>query len=238
MFSFSGGWPAYVPVAKRRLQAEKKIKALSKKGQVVSPIKLDGKTIAKTFWGKAWCNNLERYNDYENRLPRGRTYVRNGFVIDLQITKGQVKAMVIGSHVYHSSISIQKVSLKRWKSLVESCTGQIGSMLELVQGKFSKSVMEFMTHEATGLFPDPKEISLDCSCPDGAYLCKHLAAVLYGVGARLDQSPELLFALRHVDHQDLITAVSTMPVLKKGRRSKKTIQESGLSDVFGIEIEK
>lgn len=230
------GFAPYVPVAKRRLLAEKKVKALTKKGQKIEPIKIEGRTIACTFWGKAWCHNLERYGDYENRIPRGRTYVRNGSVLDLQISKGQVTGMVNGSSIYHTSITIKELKKDAWHRLVESCTGQIGSALELLQGKFSKSVMEIMTCNKTGLFPNPDEISMRCSCPDGAYMCKHLAAMLYGVGARLDHAPELLFVLRHVEPSDLISAATKMPAITKGKKNKKTIIDSDLSDIFGIEV--
>lgn len=236
MCSYYRGWAPYVSVAKRRLEAEKKVKAMVKKGEKISPVQIEGRSIANTFWGKAWCVNLENYSDYENRMPRGRTYVRNGSVLDLQISKGKVTGMVSGSNIYHTSITIKELKQTTWKKLVKSCVGQIESVFELLQGTFSKSVMEIMTDEKTGLFPEPDEISMKCTCPDGAYMCKHLAAMLYGVGARLDNSPELLFVLRHVEHTDLITAATKMPTVSKGRKSKKIIADSELSDVFGIDI--
>ena len=74
-----------------------RLSKLKKKGQSIAPVTIEGRVIARSFWGKSWCTNLERYSDYENRLPRGRTYVRNGSVVDLQIAKGAVAAMVAGS---------------------------------------------------------------------------------------------------------------------------------------------
>src|SRR6202048_743999 len=97
---YEWGWRPYVSVAERRRQAQREMAKLTKKGQTVSPVVIEGRTIVKTFWGKAWCENLERYSDFANRLPRGRTYVRNGSVIDLQITPGEIKAMVSGSEIY------------------------------------------------------------------------------------------------------------------------------------------
>lgn len=179
---------------------------------------------------------FEKYGDYENRIPRGRTYVRNGSILDLQISKGQVTGMVNGSDIYRTSIIIKEIKKEDWHHLVKSCTGQIGSILELLQGKFSQSVMELMTRDKIGLFPSPQEISMKCSCPDSAYMCKHLAAMLYGIGARLDHSPELLFTLRHVEAQDLISAATKTPVVTKGRKSKKAIIDSELSDIFGIDV--
>jgi uncharacterized Zn finger protein len=184
MSRYYGGWAPYVSVAARRRQAEREMEKLRKKGAVVSPVKLEGKKIAATFWGKAWCDNLESYHDYENRLPRGRTYVRNGSVVDLQIAQREVSAMVSGSSIYTVKITIGEVAKAHWKSICADCSGGIDSLVELLQGRFSKGVMERICRQGAGLFPKPSEIRFSCSCPDSASMCKHVAAVMYGVGAR------------------------------------------------------
>lgn len=226
-------WPEYVPVAKRKAQAAKKIAEMSKKGQALIPIIIEGKKISCSVWGQAWCKHLESFSDYENRLPRGRTYVRNGSVIDLKIEAGKILALVQGSSLYKIQIDIGKVCPDKWKCITTSCSAQIGSVIELLQGRLSSSIMAIMTDKHSGLFPLPKEICLKCSCPDSATMCKHIAAVLYGIGARLDTSPELLFILRGVDHMDLIAAAS---VTTTKTAKSKTI-EADLGDVFGIELE-
>lgn len=232
-----GYWKPYVPVAKRRAQAEKRVARANKAGQAMQPVVIAGRTIARTFWGKAWCDNLEAYSDFENRLPRGRTYVRNGSVIDLQIEPGKVKARVIGSSLYEIEIGIAAVPDAHWKLLAKECTGSIASLVELLQGKLSKAVMERICQPKTGLFPVPKDIRLDCSCPDWATMCKHVAAVLYGVGARLDQQPELLFTLRQVDANDLVTQAAELPVrTKKAPPKVRVLADAELADVFGIEM--
>src|SRR6266404_3402692 len=205
MYYGGWGWRPYVSVAQRQAQAMRKIAQLKKKGRAVSPVEIEGRGIATTFWGKAWCENLERYGDYANRLPRGRTYVRNGFVIDLQIAFGEVKALVSGSSIYKVAVKITPVSKARWKSICKDCAGAIDSLVELLQGRFSKGVMERICRENTGLFPRSSEIQFTCSCSDHASMCKHIAAVLYGVGARLDERPELLFRLRAVDETELLS---------------------------------
>src|SRR5262245_2228426 len=161
----------YVPVAQRRAEAAKLTARLQKQGKTISPVKIEGRTIARTFWGKAWCEHLEKYSDYANRLPRGRTYVRNGSVIDLQITPGKITALVSGSEVYTITIDIDKLSDQRWKVVKAQCAGQIGSVLELLKGRFDKSVMAILTDRDKGIFPAPKEIATSCSCPDWAGLC-------------------------------------------------------------------
>ncbi len=230
-------WPEYVPVAEKKRQAAKKIDALEKKGIKLHPVIITGRMIAKTFWGKAWCQNLESYSDFSNRLPRGRTYVRNGSVIDLQITKGQIRAQVAGSSVYKVSIDIHPMILSKWQELVSICSGKIESLIELLQGKFSKNVMEILTEKERGLFPKPKEIAMTCSCPDYAGMCKHIAAVLYGVGAVLDESPEYLFQLRHVEHIDLIATASATNALMQDNTKENSLQEEDLSSLFGIEMD-
>jgi uncharacterized Zn finger protein len=225
----------YVPVAKRRAQAAREVEKRKKKGHAISPVQIEGRTIARTFWGKAWCDNLESYSDYDNRLPRGRTYVRNGSVVDLQIQPGKITALVSGSDLYTISIGISMLPPEHWRAVKSRCAGQIGSLVELLQGKLSRGVMDVVTAHENGLFPKPREIKLACSCPDGARMCKHVAAVLYGVGARLDHQPELLFLLRKVDHLELI-AEAVPHAGKKSTTKTKTLIESELAGVFGIEL--
>ena len=211
---------------------------MRKKGLDVLPILIDGRVIAKTFWGKAWCENLESYSDFENRLPRGRTYVRNGSVVHLEIQPGRISALVSGSELYSVEITISSLPDPHWKCVKSQCAGQIGSLVELLQGRLSRSVMDVVTQRGGGLFPKPAEIKMTCSCPDWAGMCKHVAAVMYGVGARLDDKPELLFLLRKVDHLELIAgAVDSAPIAGAGKsRGKKTIAARDLADVFGIEM--
>ena len=232
------GWKPYVPVAKRRAQALKAAAKAAKTGAKLEPVAASRGAIAKTFWGKAWCENLEHYSDFENRLPRGRAYARNGSVIDLKITQGKVQAQVMGSSLYKVFVNVTAVPAQQWQALSADCAGSIDSLVELLQGRLSKAVMERICVPKTGLFPAPKEIEFDCSCPDWAAMCKHVAAVLYGVGARLDQQPELLFTLRRVHAKDLVaqagaglTKTTTAPT------AGKLLDGALLADVFGIEMD-
>ena len=231
-----GYWKPYLSIAKRKAQAQSKLKKLQKGGLDVQPIHIEGRKIAKSFWGAAWCDHLESFSDYDNRIPRGRTYVRNGSVCHLAIQKGKIEAMVSGSRMYKVEVSITRLHKDRWADVKKKCTGHVSSVLELLQGKLSAAVMGVVTDKETGLFPSPRQINFSCDCPDYASMCKHIAAVLYGVGARLDHQPELLFTLRGVDHHELITAdiaVTDSPVKKGGRRR---IDADALSDVFGIDM--
>lgn len=232
------GFAPYVPVAERKAKAAAKLKKLQAQGTPLQPVVLQGRTIASTFWGKAWCKNLESYMDYENRLPRGRSYVRNGSVLHLDMKPGVITAKVDGSSLYAVKIKIAPVVPAKWHQLCQDCAGQIGSLLELLAGTLSDRVMGVMTRKETGLFPSPQEITLTCSCPDRATMCKHVAAVLYGVGARLDQQPDLLFLLRSVDQAQLVSrAVEADITAGTGQADAGTLGESDLADVFGIEFD-
>ncbi len=227
------GWPAYVPVAKRRAKAKRAMDKLRKKGMMIQPIDIEGRKITRTFWGDAWCQHLEQFSDYANRLPRGKTYVRNGSVCHLAIEQGKINAIVSGSELYAITITIKPLPKSRWAVIQKNCAGKIGSLLELLEGRLSDSVMAVVTDPKTGLFPGSKDIKLHCDCPDWASLCKHLAASLYGVGALLDKQPELLFTLRGVDHNALISTDITIPTTSTSRR--RLVADA--SDVFGINLD-
>jgi uncharacterized Zn finger protein len=216
----------------------KKMEALRKKGVDIQPIEIEGRKIAKTFWGEAWCAHLESFSDYENRLPRGRTYVRNGSVCHLAIARGKIEAKVAGSEIYNLGVRIKTLPAKKWSAVKRRCAGRIGSLLELLEGRLSDHVMEVVTDRDKGLFPLPGEISFDCDCPDWALMCKHVAAVLYGVGARLDEKPELLFKLRGVNHEELIEADAEAALSAATSSGKsKRLAAGDLGDVFGIDID-
>lgn len=227
-------WAPYVPVAEQRARARREMAKLKKRGKHVQPIEIEGRAIARSFWGKGWCDHLESFADFANRLPRGRRYARNGSVCHLEIRPGRVEAIVSGSELYDVTIGITQLEAAAWKSIKAKCAGQIGSMLELLQGKLSREVMGVVTERDRGLFPKPREIALDCSCPDWATMCKHVAAALYGVGHRLDHQPDLLFLLRDVDAAELIATEIVLP----GREAASdALADEALSDIFGIDLD-
>ena len=231
------GHREYLPVARRRANAAKEVAKLKKQGRGVSPVVIEGRKIATSFWGKAWCDNLERYSDFANRLPRGRTYVNNGSVIDLQIARGKVEALVSGSEIYRVKIDMAVAAPARCKAICADCAGSVGSIVELLQGRFSKHVMERVCREANGLFPAPKEIKMSCSCPDWAGMCKHVAATLYGVGARLDHDPDLLFTLRGVDRSELVSAGADLSITEAAAGGERVLVDDDLAALFGLELD-
>jgi uncharacterized Zn finger protein len=232
-----GGWPPYVSAAERRLRVAREAQKLRRKGGSVEPVTTEGRQIASTFWGKAWCDNMESYRDFESRLPRGRSYVRNGSVLDLQIAPGKVTALVSGSSLYRVAIDITQLPKKKWGAIRADCAGGIDSLVGLLQGRLSKAVMERLCRQDAGLFPKPSEIRFSCTCPDFASMCKHVAAALYGVGARLDRKPELLFRLRAVNETELVADIDvSLPISRKGMRSDKILEGGDLSALFGLEM--
>lgn len=207
-------------------------------GRTPQPVRVTHhRAIATTFWGKAWCKNLEAYSDYENRLPRGRTYARNGSILHLEIDQGSVKAMVRGTSLYQIVLHIEPVPEAQWRSIRAECGGQIDSLVELLQGKLSAGVMAVVTRPGQGLFPTPSQILLSCNCPDWATMCKHVAATLYGVGARLDEQPELLFRLRGVDPAELVPgAIDRGLAFSKSARGV-VLAADHLAEIFGADID-
>jgi uncharacterized Zn finger protein len=235
-FGYYSGWPAYVPVTERRKKAAREIARLRTAGQNVTPVVIEGRKIAASFWGKAWCDNLESYQDYANRVERGRSYVRNGAVIDLRIGPREVRAKVIGSEIYSILITIKPLPAAAWTSICTDCAGRVDSLVALLQGRLSKPVMERVCRQADGLFPKPAEIRFSCSCPDSASMCKHVAAALYGAGARLDAEPELLFRLRAVDAGEIFANLdAALPASRSGGAGAR-LDAGDLSDIFGIDM--
>lgn len=237
------GYPEYVTVAEKKAKAAQKLTQLQKKMPGIQPVVLAGSALARTWWGKSWNQNLERYADYSNRIGRGRGYVRHGAVLDLRIAAGKVTALVQGSSSkpYEVKISIKAIGKPQWAVIKKQCDGRLKSLQDLLAGKFPKELSEIFLTEGKGLFPLPKEISFDCSCPDWASMCKHVAATLYGIGARLDEDPSLFFTLRAVRTDDLVTEAiqdKTAELLKKAKqKSAKAFDEADLSSLFGIELD-
>ena len=227
-------WPAYVSLAERRRQAALAVAKLRRAGTSTTPVTITGRLIATTFWGRAWCETMESYGDYESRLPRGRTYVRNGSVIDLQIAPRRVTALVSGSEIYKVSITIKQAATTQWRAICADCAGGIDSLVELLQGRLSDGVMARLCRQQNGLFPKPADIRFSCTCPDHASMCKHVAAVLYGIGARLDQMPELLFRLRAVDANDLVSRIDAALPVPEG--SEKVLHADNVSALFGLDM--
>ncbi len=229
-------FPRQMTKYEKAAKAEKTIKRLTKKGAVLSPVSEFSGRIAKTFWGKAWCDNIESYRDFAYRLERGRSYVRSGAVIDLKLSAGIVEALVIGSgsRPYSVGIDIASMEKGKWDSLVKRAAGKISSLVALSQGELPDELLADFCNHDTGLFPKPAEIKFSCSCPDGAYCCKHVAAVLYGIGRRLDESPELFFTMRGIDPKNIVTEDVVDTLVSD---STSELAESDLGDVFGIELD-
>jgi uncharacterized Zn finger protein len=232
-------WSPYVSVAAKLSKGRKAAAAFAKKQKrQPQPVEVSGRSITTTFWGNAWCRNLEAYQDYSNRLPRGATYVRNGSVVDLWIKQGVIEAIVAGSEPYHVTITIQPLSDSRWNSVKRDCSASIDSLLDLLAGKLSDGVMTRLTDKKTGLFPAPAEIRMKCSCPDSSRFCKHLAAVMYGVGSRFDKQPQLLFELRGVDHQQLASqAMAAGNLDRELAASASELDGQDLGAIFGIQLD-
>jgi uncharacterized Zn finger protein len=234
------GFPKYESAGEKKAKALKGLEKLKKKNPDIEPVIIEGRSIAKNWWGKAWNVNLESYADYSNRISRGKSYVRSNTVLDLKISKGTVAAKVQGSSSkpYDVKITIEALNSKKWAQVTSLCNHRIDSLEQLIEGKFPKELEVLFTERKYGMFPSPKEIHFDCSCPDWASMCKHVAAVLYGIGARLDKDPMLFFELRNLDGKELIRKSMEQrleSMLKNaGKKSKREIPKEDISDLFGL----
>ncbi len=226
-----------MPVRERRRNADAALKRMLGKGESPQPIEsFSGRKMARTFWGEAWCEHLESMGDYANRLPRGRTYARNGSVVDLRIDTGKITALVSGSDLYKIEITVSPLAKARWNKFIGDCAGQVATLLDLLQGKVSDAVLKRIIDLEEGLFPSTREIKFSCSCPDWAVMCKHVAATLYGVGVRLDHSPELFFRLRGVDHLELIKSAAIDSLDDSLSDHEDILTDSDLAGIFGIDF--
>ncbi|MBU4304873.1 MAG: hypothetical protein KJ893_04515 [Candidatus Omnitrophica bacterium] len=240
---YYSGYPRYISIGEKCLKAQKKLKLLKKKNPGITPLIFQGTKLARTWWGKAWNANLEKYADYSNRIGRGRSYIRNGFVLDFKIEPGKVTALVQGSRSqpYEVAIKIEPLDKGAWKEIKKQCEGKIESLQELIEGRFPRELIEMFTAKGKGLFPSPKEIKFDCSCPDWASMCKHVAATLYGVGVKLDDDPKLFFLLRKAEMDDLISEAlrdKSKKMLKKAeKKTSRVIDDLDAAKMFGIDID-
>jgi uncharacterized Zn finger protein len=230
------GWTSEDDVEHKQ-QVQKEIARRQQRGELLESLKAPAgsQKLCTTFWGQAWCRNLEAYQHYEARLPRGRSYLRQGKVYNLHIQAGEVSAIVAGSRLYETRILIQPLPQAQWQDIVHQSAGAVASMLDLLAGKLGDGLMRVLTDTEHGLFPKPKEIRFDCTCPDYADLCKHSAAVLYGVGVLLDGMPELLFTLRQVDQAELLTHASQATAADLAM-PLSGLEGADLSALFGIDL--
>ena len=231
-------WYYYEDRTAQRAEMLLEIHRRKKRGEKMVPLAAPkgGRKLAHTFWGKAWCQHLESHSDYEYRLPRGRSYLRQGNVYNLAIAPGKVTATVAGSSLYEVAVTITPLAKAAWKTIKDDCAGQVGSLLDLLGGTLGDGVLRTNTDRERGLFPKPSEIKLSCSCPDYADMCKHVAAVLYGVGVKLDTAPDLFFVLRSVDPSELLAATAH-ETLTRAQGTDAALAGEDLSALFGITLD-
>jgi uncharacterized Zn finger protein len=238
--SFNNDHTPYVTFLSKNKMAKVEIEALKKQGIILNPVIITDSKIAHSWWAVSWNKNLESYADYKSRIARGRNYLKNDAVLDLKIEKGLVQALVQGSSrkPYKIEVKIDPLSPAKWEKLLAVCANQIGSLSDLVEGRFPKTLENLFMIKGEGLFPSNREIRFSCSCPDAAYMCKHVAAVLYGIGARFDEDPLLFFKLRDLDFEALLSKSieqKMQNLLKNAdKKSDRVIEDEAIFDLFGI----
>jgi uncharacterized Zn finger protein len=213
-------------------------KKLGDEGVRLTPVKSAKKSISSSFWGQAWNRNLNHYSMFANQLAPGRTFLRNGAVIDLCVEKGTIRGLVAAQSLCEVAVKARPVDTARWARLVERCSGSVRSLTDLMSGKLPEETLAAITDESAGLFPEPEEITFSCSCPDWTDVCVHVAAVLYGFSLRLDEEPALLFTLRSTDPADLISSATDKFVSDVAAVSDPMVESDmhQLEDLFGIDL--
>ena len=179
------------------------------------PVPADGLQVDRfgtSWWGEQWMQALGRLGGgYSNRLPRGRTYARAGRVVNLVMGAGEVTAGVVGTRTrpYSVRISLRTFSRAQWQTVIDILARQARFTVALLRGELPAAVGEAVEHEGLDLFPASKnDLETECSCPDWANPCKHVAAVHYVVAAALDADPLLIFVLRGLGRNELMAALS------------------------------
>ena len=182
---------------KKPIETDKGIKAKSKRGD-----------FTKSWWAKRWLAAMEQVMD-RGRLQRGRSYARKGQVLSLEEGKGQVKAKVQGSQrtPYKVTIELTPLSEKDWAKVLAALAERPYFVAQLLAGEMPQEIQEAFQAAKLDLFPGRRELSQDCSCPDWADVCKHLAAVHYILAERFDEDPFLLFRLRGKTQDAVLAAL-------------------------------
>ena len=197
------------------------------------------RVLCKSWWGKFWCKNLERYADYENRIGRGRNYLRNNAVVDLKIKDNEIYSRVLGGgyRPYFVKIRIDALPERQRLNIEQQASGKLQDLESLMQGNFPKDLKELFFQKG-GLFPSPNEIHFDCNCPDWADMCKHVAAALYGVGVRLDSNPLYFFQMRGIDTEKFVDKIVIKKVQKMlanaNVESPRIIKDADLLQIFNL----
>jgi uncharacterized Zn finger protein len=179
-----------------------------------SPIHVEGgmKTrsewgaIGETWWSKRWVDVLESFG-MGTRLIRGRSYARQGQVLSIEIMAGQVKAQVQGSspQPYKVKIQLKPLSDEDWDEVTDVMAEQALFAAKLLAGEMPRNIEEAFAEVSLTLFPASEaDLRTNCSCPDWANPCKHIAAVYYILAERFDQDPFLIFKLRGRAKEEII----------------------------------
>ena len=201
-----GYWDYYEPSRPRRVEGG--IKTKSERGE-----------IGETWWSKRWIKVLESFS-MGTRLTRGRSYARQGQVISIDVEPGLVKAKVQGSQPrpYNVKIRLEPLSDQDWDKVTDAMASQAIFAAKLLAGEMPNTIEEAFASVHVSLFPTAlRELNTDCSCPDWANPCKHIAAVYYLLAERFDEDPFLIFKLRGRTKEQIIAVLrdkraATFPV--------------------------
>ncbi|MGE3271568.1 MAG: SWIM zinc finger family protein [Chloroflexota bacterium] len=168
-----------------------------------------GPELATTWWARRWMAALDGFG-WAGRLSRGRSYARNGRVLDVEFSRGAIRARVQGSErqPYRVEMSVERFPDQVWDRVIGALARQALYAAKLLAGELPAEIVQLCDTAEAPLFPShPNDITMKCSCPDWAVPCKHVAAVHYALAAELDRDPFLLFRLRGRTREELTAAL-------------------------------
>ncbi len=190
--------------------------------------------FGKTWWGEHWLRSLENV-DYDNRLPRGATYARKGNVRNVKITGNQISAKVDGSRAtpYKVTIVVPPFFENQINDLIDSIISRPSIISKLLNRELDPEILEIATEKGLKVFPRQwSDFKMQCSCPDWAVPCKHLAAVIYMISREIDNNPFLVFEIHNVD---LIEELKKRGIFVENQKNSEI---QSLSNILKISKEK
>lgn len=185
-------------------QARRELIELKSAGEEVRPVVGTTRKLAAHFWGSAWMKHLALCESGGWSLSAGRTLLRHGCVLDLQLEAGLIRARVMEERLHDVEIALDPLDGERLEELRTICSGKIDSLVPLLEGTLDDALLATLCNAETGLLPEPGAWHMSCTCPDWSEPCPHAAAAIYAAGILIDAEPSLLFRLRQVSPEDLL----------------------------------
>ncbi len=209
--------------------AAARLAELQAAGEELHPVVSRSRALVSHFWGKAWMRHLAACEAGGLCLAPGRTLLRHGCVLDVQLAPGLIRARVSTQRLEEVELHLAPLDEERQAELVQLCQGRIDSLVSLMEGRVDETVLAPLCDPQLGLLPEPADWRMHCSCADWAEPCPHAAAAIYAAGVLIDADPSLLFTLRSLDPATLLRPTA--------QAEASDFAAGDLGKLFGIELD-